>query len=235
MGLRPPPPLFKYTKREYAEALIQRGALRLGTLDCYRKVEYHAPMIGDAKEGDKGRYDNPALTTTAGLSPIAARIAHGAIGGLPSGAVFDRCLFEEVEQFPNCWLYCTSARLSAKLMHSMDPEYDACVRIDYAGLFSRIVATELLRQNLIASYSQSGIGPCVYRERSRPYQDDDGLPPVFLKDPSYAGQEEVRFVFLPREPITVDHLDLTRPLRGAAVWWRTFPTSGRERAATQEA
>ena len=199
--------LFKYTKRKYAEALVRDGQIRLGTLLDYQKVERHAPMIGDKDEGVKELTEDVDYATEETLSDFARQLI-GMEGA--SGITFRNMGFSRHITSPNCWLFCTSARLSAKVMRDMDPDYDACVRIDHVALFGRIITTELLRQGLIAGYSSGRLVECVYRNRSMPYQEDDGLSPVTLKDPSYAEQQEVRFVFHPDTGITVAALDLTR-------------------------
>jgi hypothetical protein len=43
--------LFKYTRREFELATLERGSIRLGTLFDYRKAEDHGAQVGDAREG----------------------------------------------------------------------------------------------------------------------------------------------------------------------------------------
>jgi hypothetical protein len=208
-----PPPLFKYTKRVYAEALVREGKIRIGTLHDYRRIERHAPMIADEDEGKKARYDNPVMASAGGLSPFARSVADRMFSNLPTDpqvrVLFAQCVFEEVETSSNRWLYCTSARLGASVMRSMDPAYDSCIRIDYVDAFFQAIAQELGRQNLIATPGR--IVRCKYRERTQHYLADDGLDPVTLKAPKFWNQQEVRFVYFPSKEITVDHHDLTIP------------------------
>src|ERR1700730_18520957 len=118
--------------------------------------------------------------------------------------VFINCMFSRPRVSPNCWLYCTSARLGRKVMDSMKKGYDACVRIDYVDEFFRSLAEELDRQALITG---GRIVRCVYRDREQHYTVDDRLAPVAIKSMDYAIQEEVRFVYFPAKPITEEYRD----------------------------
>src|SRR5437016_1757377 len=52
-GTAPEPPgqLFKYLERRWADAMIERGAIRIGTLHGFRRIEEHGDEIGDRDEG----------------------------------------------------------------------------------------------------------------------------------------------------------------------------------------
>jgi len=208
-----PPPLFRYTKRAYAEDLLHRGKIRLGTLYEYKRIEDHAPMIGDEAEGVKSLYDNPAFASAGGLPRFARSVADRAIRNLPTDpstrVLFNQCLFEEVHTSPDRWVYCMSKRLGARVMHSMDPAYDTCVRIDYVRAFFELICAELMRQRVITDGSR--ISECFYRDRVQHYLRDDGRDPAVLKAAKYAAQEEVRFVFVPVEPTTIAPRFLTLP------------------------
>src|SRR3984893_3245857 len=198
-----PPPLFRYTKRAYAEDLVHRGKIRFGTLYEYKRIEDHAPMIGD--EDVKALYDTPAFASAGGLPRFARSVADRAIRNLPTDpstrVLFNQCLFEEVYTSPDRWVYCMSKRLGARVMRSMDPAYDTCVRIDYVRAFFELIRAELMRQRVITDGSR--ISECFYRDRIQHYLRDDGRDPAVLKAPKYAAQEEVRFVFVPVEPTTI--------------------------------
>lgn len=203
--------------RKHADALVQRGEIRLGTLHDYRNMERHGPMIGDDDEGKKFLFDNVGMATGDTLSrtsPFAARLAAQGMGPLAQapGVAFVACTFRERHHSPNCWLFCMSAILSARVMRSFKKGYDACVRIDYYHAFHGVVGEELARQGLVASnphWTPGEIFWCEYKERTQHYLRDDRLPAVMLKAPVYAEQQEVRFAYWPLKPITEDHRMLT--------------------------
>jgi hypothetical protein len=210
-----PPPLFKYAKQEHADMLVQKGRLRIGTLHDYRRIEIHGPMIGDDQEGWAASYDAPAFATPDTLSPFAAPMAAQTFRSLfgtervdTRTVGFINCMFSRPRVSPNCWLYCTSARLGRRVMESMEKGYDACVRIDYVDEFFKALAEELDRQRLITG---GRIIRCVYRDREQHYTVDDRLASLAIKSMDYAIQEEVRFVYFPANPITEEYRDVTIP------------------------
>ncbi len=46
--------IYKSMKREYAEALVSKGQLRIGTLYDFRKEELYGSEIGDKSKDEKG-------------------------------------------------------------------------------------------------------------------------------------------------------------------------------------
>lgn len=200
--------LYKYTHRTHAEALALRGEIRLGTLFGYRKVERFAPRIGDRREGIVNLTENVVRDTGKTLSDFGSLFF-----SRNPGLHIEQTTLNLRVGAANCWLFCTSEHLGERTMRSTDPTYDACVQINHVDLFRRIIANELIRRNLIRDHNRAGTVPCVYRELSRPHTEDDGISPVVLKDTGDADQEEVRYVFIPREPIPKDedYLDLVCP------------------------
>lgn len=210
-GIPTLPPLYRYTHRVHAESLVRDGQIRLGTLFNYRRIEAHAPMIGDAHEGTAGRYDNPPISRARDLSPLAAGMVQQAFPGLGPDAIFDRCLFEQVETSPDCWIFSASMRLGAATMRSMDPTYDACVEIRFPSFFGQVIGQELINRNLVAGYASCQMRACVYRDRLLHYTEDDGVAPVAIKAPGFADQQEVRYIFHPRTPEGLEPLIMTMP------------------------
>jgi hypothetical protein len=207
------PPLYKYAHRRWAEALAHRGAIHLGSLHEYRKIERYGEKIGDKDEGLKALYENVTYATEHTLSGFSRSVVGSFIyfagGGLPRDTTIANCDFSLTVRSPNCWVYCTTEALSAGVMRRMEAGYDACVRIDDLEGFCWVIAHELWERNLI--HDEVRAIRCVYRERTQPYDKDDGLAPVRLKAPRYAEQREVRFVFPPLKPITEPYLDLVLP------------------------
>jgi hypothetical protein len=204
------PTLYKYTRRAHAETLAHLGIVRLGTLYNYRDEEQHAVMIGDREEGWKQITETAVDATGDTLSPFARRF----IGGpnLTSNTIIRNCDFAETVECPNCWLFCTSEKLSARVMRDLDPKYDACVRLTRPVDFASIIAVELTRRGLIAEYRPEAptaiIVRCSYRDRTLPYQQDDGAAPIGVKAPRFADQAEWRFAYLPITPPRENHIDM---------------------------
>jgi hypothetical protein len=201
--------LYKYLKRKYAEPLVCRGTIRLGSLQEYQDEdeERHGTVIGDREEGVKRLYDDPAFATAETLSPFASPIVHSVIHGVRGpGVAFVNCVFTQEYVSANCWLYCTSARLSAQLMKEFG--CDACVRLDDPATFFEAIFNELKRRGRAHGCK---VFDCIYRERNQHYSADDGVHPAALKDPRYASQREVRAAFFPVNLPIERFLDVTVP------------------------
>ena len=50
--------LYKYTKKEWALGMIQKGEFFIGTLHGFKILERHGSEIGDAGEGTKSSSDD---------------------------------------------------------------------------------------------------------------------------------------------------------------------------------
>jgi len=205
--------VFKYSKWTHAEDLIRWGRIRVGTLYDYQDIERHGLGVGEAEEGKKSRYDNPPVTRASDLSTFAAPFVQSAFQNLSPDAIFAQCVFERIEESPNCWLYCLSERLSFRTMDSMRAAYDSCVRIaNVLGFFQAICQT----LNRMGPLHGGQIIRVKYRNRSQHYLEDDGLPPWALKNPCYSAQEEIRFAYFPANELALKHIDLTIP------WLKAF-------------
>ncbi len=78
----------------------------------------------------------------------------------------------------------------------VDLGYDACVEIfDVEGSISRKIRARV--------DSFWGAAKCVYRSRSTEHTEYDGIPSALIKDIRYAGQAEVRAIWLPKRGETV--------------------------------
>ena len=189
--------------RPMPPALVCQGEVQLGTLYKFRDAEQHGAGILDKEEGRKYLYDNPIIARGEHLSDFAKSV----LGGSPHGAVFAQCVFEKpIEESDDCWLYCTSTRLSSRLLP--DFESDACVKIGDPAAFYKTIFSALGAEGLV---SHEYTVECVYGYRSQHYLDQPNkVPAAALKDPAFSHQHEVRGIFVPRQ----------RPL---AVIKRTIP------------
>ena len=84
--------------------------------------EYRAGRL-DENEARTYRYDNPIAADGPVLSDFAKRIAPPSASGMP----YVQCVFEEGQEAPDRWIYCTSTRLSSRLLREC--ESDSCVMI----------------------------------------------------------------------------------------------------------
>ena len=70
--------IFKYTQRQYERTTLERGEIRIGTLEDYRKGEQHGSEIGDSQEGKvvlSGQFEDPNLELVSN-HPALNRLIH---------------------------------------------------------------------------------------------------------------------------------------------------------------
>lgn len=102
-------------------------------------------------------------------------------------------------------IYCMTATLSATLFSHFGQEYDACVLIHDAEAFARRL-DEATRASFPSAQFVHAFSPVVYVDPlgairvSPSLRDGTQVPIPFLKHFRYAYQDEVRFVWVPREP-----------------------------------
>lgn len=202
-AVQPMPTVYKYLPREYAEALVHKGRLRLGTLHDFQDEELHGSTIGDNQEGVKHIYDAPGLFI-AGTGAKMSPLMKAAVGGsVPDGTIFDRCSFTASQRTPNRWLYCTSRSLDERLYKEF--KADTCITITDARSFYRSIFDHLVDRRLGLEMT---VIQCVYASRYQDYRQVDSIPPEALKEPRYEVQQEMRAVFVPRKlpikPVIVD-------------------------------
>lgn len=174
--------LFKYTKPEWAEAMVARGSLHIE----YRKVEVLGEEIGDPDEG-KAKYSlevDGSETWTAETMPTFVK------GLFPDQLrVSDIAVVKRYDV--NAWVYSVSEIYSDEMQRRS--EYTACVEIfdTYRFLLTLIDA--------MGQYAQGyRFDHCRYIGRDLPH--DKYVPPALLKPLVYAYQREWRLICNPRNP-----------------------------------
>ncbi len=132
----PPAALYKFVdKEEYAQELVTRGTLKIGTLSEYRAKEGLDPARGDAGEGQFTITLESAQpeTITAENAPWYLKEQVAAIG-MP---IFSHGgTINAAGNHPDSYVFCTSAAQTAALTTAYGPY---CVRIDHiVGFFTAL-------------------------------------------------------------------------------------------------
>jgi hypothetical protein len=185
------PSLYKYTTREYAEAMLQRGVFRIGTIYEFRHVEEHGTEIGDDAEGTKQLFDDAKYSTWENASPIARQIIKG-----PHNFAFHDVTFELTIDSPDMFVYCLTESPSQQALSDFGA--DTCIEIFDIRRFVRALTGHLHRRQLVAN--KEGVRHCIYGERRRDWRTDDDVYPALLKDSRYEYQREVRVIWQPTNP-----------------------------------
>lgn len=182
--------LYKYMKREHATALVERGAVRVGTLHEYFRIDKLGEEVGDKEEGMA--FCRIAREELAGIamdvSPRGPRAewVRGMVRKSPEARLFGQFFanYMPVDQY----MYCLSDQFSAQIMRVLD--YEACVRIHDVQRFFLT-----LSESIAERAKPVGMFFCQYRERGFTYADADEVYPEIIKTPKYAYQREVRVLW----------------------------------------
>ena len=192
--------LYKYLKKEYAELLINKGNLRIGTLYEYRDIEKHGKIIGDEGEGTKSVYmEMNNVTWTKDTQPAFGK----SFFNLGEGGVvhFDGITLEKPTHSPNYYMYCTTSVIDENAL--VDFGYDTCVVIENPTKFFLAVNRVMRHKGIY-----EGVFPCAYQSRRVAHYQDNGIHPAIIKPTEYRNQSEVRALWRPKknkaEPMVIE-------------------------------
>jgi hypothetical protein len=189
--------LYKYMKNKYVDSMLDKGALRIGTLKYYKNVETHGDAIGDGREGQVRTAQIFDDHTLKNGDKLASKWGFGGNGKLVN------CIGVNELVSDNCYIYSMSRKLSSFVAQSF--ECEASIEIFDVIKFADNVTEALVKLGLIEnSYI---VSPIFYSHRP----GADGLTdeiPSLIKRNKYEYQDEVRIVWPLSKPIKVDHVDI---------------------------
>lgn len=190
--------LYKFLPNNYAEAMCERGEIRVGTLHEYRNGEQYSGGILDREEGVLDYVDNVISARGDSLNPLWLRL----MGMAPNKTnIFGCCRFSTRLTEPDQLIYCTSVSSEWHVqLFEEHPNYDTCVEIvDVPGF---IEAVALLFSDVRTPVVE--FASCLYRERDHSTVTFEGVPdrrspprPAFLKPQGYSAWKEFRIVMDP--------------------------------------
>jgi hypothetical protein len=177
------PPLFKYLKRQHAEAFFKHGSVKIGTMYEYRDMEKYGGAIGDKLEGTKHRFDivEENVWTEQNQPEWTKKIF-----GMEDGARvrIKDCSFTTETVSPDHNIYCVTSKFSIAAMKEFG--YDSCFIIDNPVAFFAEIS-----KGLPAGSRFAGAYQCSYTNGSS-HENDKGVHEALVKYPEYAYQSEVR-------------------------------------------
>lgn len=185
-------PWYKYLPLEYANGLVDKGKIKLGTLFEYKNEDLYGPDIGDKGEGtltEWSRIDKENVTQSD-LNRIEGKVfkvANGVKG------VKLNCLVAVSQKSSNLYVFSSSKVFNVELMRKLSADYhkkyDACVKITNPKKFIKVVSSAIKEIGKFETYE-----PCCYMHRTK-HHSKMAPHPVFIKEPRYQYQEEVRAVW----------------------------------------
>ncbi len=204
--------MYRYSVSQYNAQLLNLGIVRVGTLHDFRKSE-HARGIGDPQEGKKRvKKDIEHIEVDGPNDPNAGMLEmFGAIRlGPGAGVTLRNVRLVKSFDHPNCFIFCTSKRRSAKTMAEFDGA-DSCVEIFDIERFYSLLTYAL---NLITPVTFRGLFDVVYQDREEDWNGKDwGHHPARIKERHFLPQYELRAIWEPKygqviEPTLVGHFRL---------------------------
>jgi hypothetical protein len=186
--------LFKYLEAVWADALVNRGSIRIGTLYGFRDAENLDAERADKLEGVR-QYVGPAEFISSRDEAATAYLAK-------QGAVFEGCTLINETRGPafmnevgskDCYIYCMSNTFNETNCAAMG---GACIEI-VDGKFFDCIGEHLLAKGLVKEHGI--VADCVYGEKTEHFtRDRPGRPTGWLvKSKRYAHQTEVRAMWKP--------------------------------------
>jgi len=187
--------LYKYLRKDYADLMVNKGIIQIGTLSYYRNLEDIARA--DLNEGklEKSTTFRDAKTINNKVEfDDQLRFLHGSNINYTSGKIqiLPGTTFSVSENILDSYIFCTSIKFSENLMEKFGAE--VCVEIFNIQLFLDIISDELVKQNKIYPKLASG-RKIEYLGHEHSHEMD--LSGNWLKDKIYKEEDEFRFDFIP--------------------------------------
>jgi hypothetical protein len=189
------PPLYKYLPLKYAKDLTEKGIIKLGTLSEYQNVDLHGTDIGDKDEGNISKWSliDKKNVTNKDLNDVERRAFN-----IPDGVVgvqINNCLAVATQKSDDLFIYSTSRLFNVQLMRIINSnyheKYDACIKIHNPDKFIQTISDAFKEHG---NFEATRL--CAYISRSIHHsKPDPDIHPVFIKEPRYKYQEEIRSVW----------------------------------------
>lgn len=212
--------VFKYLPEKHARSLLAIGQLRVGTLYDFRSME-HKKGIADPKEGTKRveakiEYASGYL----GLGDMSAVRAFNETwnGIFPTESPdfwMEGMTLANNFKAPDCYVFCASNVCSSRVMSEFEGA-DTCLEIaDWDGFLNALTGALIAR---VPIQNRCGTTDVVYQAREETWNEQDwGTSPIRIKEPEFAGQHEVRAVWIPSpspiQPLIIEDSRLTKFVR----------------------
>jgi hypothetical protein len=204
---------FKYTPKQYADAMLNEGKIRIGTIYGYREGENKE--IFDKEEGIETRvfkqdfneplpdnfYDIVGHTFGQNLNPNFDDIPNGVFNDF-----IDNTYIEHIN-YPNVFTYCVTTTADENVMKEFGKndmgefEEMVCIKITDIKQFAFAIDNYLNDEKLSIPRNKPFIGNCLYDIKEREfnyskYYNENPKPNVyFLKDEHFKHQSEFRMIF----------------------------------------
>lgn len=186
-----------------------RGTLKIGTLHDFKDTILHGNERGDALEGDLITYNtHDIFNDTQDLDPLAKNFFSGMIDA--QGCYNLQAInCKKIISSRNCFVFCTSTR---KQDSTLQKEFgDICLSIENIDKFLNICKEAIKKELPTNDVINTDIQAITYQKKERHYREETPIntDPKYIKNPCYAYQHEVRFVWEMRDANNIEPIILT--------------------------
>ncbi|WP_417476655.1 hypothetical protein [Maricaulis sp.] len=188
----------KFMNKRYADALLNVGSIRIGTLEDFRQLE-HGGLISDPMEGAvvgtianfNGAFRELESSNSYGWAKNSIR------GFSPDQhiEIVDSSYFRTVDHY----VFCASRTLSRQTRGAAEATgYDACVEIIDPMRFGYVISNRLRQEGLVPHSIRPLFKFDAVRYQTREFDASQAPchpPDPYIKRQQFSSQEEVRWVF----------------------------------------
>ena len=172
-------------EREWAEALVNAGSIRIGTLADFRKEEAHGAGIGDEGEGTISHVSGPSWSPSGDVDLPGLKLR-----GVPPNTIrFSNIGFRGQT---DALILCFTADPRAI---GFPAEYNAIVEIPDAARFVETVTRSLRRNGHDMTFV--ALKRCLYSDRENRLDQSTTSDEWYRKPPRFAEQVEYRAAWSP--------------------------------------
>ncbi len=210
---------YKYMEARFASDLVDKGKLRINSLNYYKDVEAHGNAVGGREENTYNAVSAIEGTKTgAELNELEQMVFKPAPGVDPSSLSISNLSIVVPVQGKPSYGFCLSDTLSKELVTKMNdenqsagnPPYDTCVKINDHVQFVKVLSQHLKSKNL----EYYGHGHCFYKSRDISWEEwhrSSEQCPAFIKGLNYSWQKEVRVLFETESHKDLEPIDVQIP------------------------
>jgi hypothetical protein len=197
-----PGPHYRFTKRKWADELLQFGKLRLQLQTAYHDTGRHETGVADPNEGRTAVERHIGLATGADLPEAERRRL-----GLGTDVTIAMSRLVTVHRAPPAYIYCLA--MAEDWSCAPSAERDTCIIIPDLRRFQFFLDRFMLASGYVAAGTQPRYQPVEYRPGSAFMAGEQRSGALFVKDSSFAHQQEFRLAYFAAG--AAPHVDVEEP------------------------
>lgn len=198
--------MYRYSREEFSQKLIEIGSIRVGTLHDFRRTE-HKAGIADPQEGKKLVTHHIPFAVMDNHDSFHGRAAKEFrafdLEGSGPGNIFVNCGMGRQFDESDCFILCFSSRKSKDVMSEFEGA-NSCVKITDHKSFLKQVTNSLMAHTPV---NFCGFYKVKYGPRKEAWNGSNwGANPAVIKEIEFSNQFEYRAIWQPSFSQTISPL-----------------------------